>query len=351
MGLRSSLARHHVGAVAIAAHCARAVIAPVAPVLVIVCGLMLSVVHADAAPRCAGIDYNARIMEIIRSLPTGGGYSRGNAFVSPKLQTHNIGGGNWELRVYDGFPSHCTSATYALFGHLVAMLHNGGKIRLTVEQLRWLEVKWRTANGAALVDGQDPWWIFNANGAGAAALVKHTGVGINFRDDKLLEARPGDFLKIFWNGNVGASEQGHQVVYTGRRQENGGDMICFWGSQKQGTRRRNGRRQPLYFPARVGGKVHNGYGEVCRPRGDIKHMIFSRITCMENLAAGLADMRRRADAKGKGPLRMSRPFEDTYLMSLRKKSSNHATLNSTYDILPDASELASVGSAPREPAQ
>ncbi|KWT71326.1 hypothetical protein APY04_0500 [Hyphomicrobium sulfonivorans] len=307
--------------------------------------------HAIAEPRCAGIDYNAKVMEIIRALPTGGGYSRGNSFVSPKFQTHNIGGGNWELRVYDGFPSHCTSATYALFGHLVALLHNGGKISLTADQLRWLEVSWRTPDGAALVDGQDPWWIFNANGAGAAALIKHTGIGVSFRDDKLAEARPGDFLKIFWNGNVGASEQGHQVVYTGRRQVGGGEMICFWGSQKQGTRKRNGRRQPLYFPAREGGKVHTGYGEVCRPRGDIKHMVFSRITCMEQLSAGLADMRARADVNGEGPLRMPRPFEDTYLMSLRKKSSDHATLDSAYDIRPDASSLASVGSLQSEPTQ
>lgn len=307
--------------------------------------------HAIAEPSCAGIDYNAKVMEIIRALPTGGGYSRGNSFVSPKFQTHNIGGGNWELRVYDGFPSHCTSATYALFGHLVALLHNGGKIALTADQLRWLEVSWRTPDGAALVDGQDPWWIFNANGAGAAALIKHTGIGVSFRDDKLAEARPGDFLKIFWNGNVGASEQGHQVVYTGRRQVGGGEMICFWGSQKQGTRKRNGRRQPLYFPAREGGKVHNGYGEVCRPRGDIKHMVFSRITCMEQLSAGLADMRARADVNGEGPLRMLRPFEDTYLMSLRKKSSDHATLDSAYDIRPDASSLASVGSLQSEPTQ
>ena len=75
----------------------------------------------------------------------------------PKLSAHNVGGGNWELRVYDGFPSHCTSATYALFGHLVALLHNGGKIHLTAEpRLRVLEVKRQMPDGTQLVDGQGP---------------------------------------------------------------------------------------------------------------------------------------------------------------------------------------------------
>jgi hypothetical protein len=77
--------------------------------------------HAEPRP-CASVDYNAMIVDIIHSLPTGGGYSIGSDFVAPVIQNHNIGGGRHELRVYDGFPSHCTSATYALYAHLVAVL-------------------------------------------------------------------------------------------------------------------------------------------------------------------------------------------------------------------------------------
>ena len=105
------------------------------------------------------------------------------------------------------------------------------------------------ADGKALVDGQGPFWIFNANGAGVAAFLKHSGTGFSFRDDKLAYARPGDFLKIFWSENVGASEKGHQVVYTGRRVADGRDMICFWSSQKQGRKKRDGGTGALYFPA------------------------------------------------------------------------------------------------------
>lgn len=302
---------------------------------------------AQAEPRtCVGVDYNRMILDIIRELPTGGGYSIGSDFVAPAVQAHNVGGGRWELRVYDGHPSHCTSATYALYSHLVAVLQNGGRISLTPDQLRALEVRRRLPDGTQLVDGQGPFWIFNANGAGVAAFLKHTGTGMSFRDDKLAYARPGDFLKIFWNDNVGASEKGHQVVYTGRREVDGRDMICFWGSQKQNRKKRSGGTEALYFPAHAGAKVHDGYGEVCRPRGDIKEMIFSRVTCMEHLATGLDGMRAKADARGRGRLGMPRPFVDEYLYSLRKTSSDHATLDRMYDIAPAPASVANLTPAP-----
>ncbi len=296
---------------------------------------------------CGGVDYNAKVLDIIAKLPTGGGYSVGSDFVSPAVQAHNIGGGRWEMRVYDGFPSHCTSATYALFARLVAVLHNDGRINLSPDQMGTLEVKRRLADGSQLVDGQGPYWIFNSNGAGVAALFKHAGIGTSFRDDKLAYARPGDFLKLFWNDNVGASEKGHQVVYLGRRDVGGRDMICFWGSQRQTVKKRGGGKEPLYFPAKAGGKVVDGYGEACRPRSDIKVMIFSRITCMEHLADGLQSMQARADARGTGPLGMPYPFVDDYLVSLRNKSSDQATLDRTYDITSVPASLANMAEAPR----
>jgi hypothetical protein len=257
-----------------------------------------------------------------------------------------IGGGRLEMRVYDGFPSHCTSATYALFARLVAVLQNDGRIDLTAEQVRMLEVNRRSPDGSQLVDGQDPYWIFNSNGAGVAALFKHTGIGTSFRDDKLAYARPGDFLKLFWNENVGASEKGHQVVYLGERDVGGRDMVCFWGSQRQNTKKRGSGTEPLYFPAKAGAKVVDGYGEACRPRSDIKAMVFSRIDCMEHLSAGLDSMRVRADARRTGPFGMPRPFVDDYLASLRNKSSDHATLDRMYDIAPLPVPMATLAARP-----
>jgi hypothetical protein len=60
--------------------------------------------------------------------------------------------------------------------------------------------------------------------------------------------RPGDFLKIFWNENVGIeyfksggvnrrkSERGHQVVFTGRKVTAGTEMIRFWEIRNKGGR-------------------------------------------------------------------------------------------------------------------
>jgi hypothetical protein len=282
---------------------------------------------------CGGVDYNAMILHIIKRIPAGGGYSLSARTVAlPTVTAHNIGGGSWEMRVYDGRPTHCTGATYGAYAHLVAMLHNSGAIHLSPGQLRSLEVLRTMPDGTAREDGEGPFAIFNSNGAGVAAFLKHTGTGFSFRDDKLAYARPGDFLKLFWNGNVGATEQGHQTIYTGGREIAGRDMVCFWSSQRQNRKKRSGRREALYFAASGTGKVVDGYGEVCRPRGDIKAMVFSRITCMEHLAAGLDEMAAKAAAKGGTPAL----FVDDYLYAIRTQSSDHATLDRTYGILPAA---------------
>ncbi len=282
---------------------------------------------------------------IIRGLPTGGGYSLDmGEFQPPTIIANNIGAGHWEMRVYDGYPSHCTGATYALFAHLAAILQNSGKINLSADQIRSLAVSKTMPDGTARVDGEGPFWIFNSNGAGTAALLKHTGTGFSFRDDKLAYARAGDFLKLFWNENVGATEHGHQVVYLGRKEMDGRDMLCFWGSQRQHKKKRDGHSEPLYFPAAVGAKVVDGYGEVCRPRSDIKAMIFSRVTCMEHLPAGLADMAAKAADRGGLP----DLFVDQYLRTISEHSSDQATLDRTYGIIEaPAAAFADVGIAPQ----
>jgi hypothetical protein len=310
--------------------------------LIVAAALMAlsSAAHAESAgaPACAGVDYNAMILDIIKGLPNGGGYSRDGRFQRPIVQARNIGSGHWEMKVYDGQPSHCASAAYAVYAHLAAVLNNSGKITLSAAQIRSLEVTWTMPDGKALVDGQGPFWIFNANGAGVAAFLKHTGTGMSFRDDKLLYARPGDFLKLFWSENVGASEKGHQVIYTGHRVMDGRDMVCFWSSQHQGKKKRGGGTEALYFPAEKNGEVHDGYGEVCRPREDIKEMVFSRVTCMQHLAAGLDDMRTRAQARLGAPY----VFVDDYLYTLRNKSSDQAALDRMYGILAAPDMLANL---------
>ena len=298
----------------------------------------------DDSRLCGGTDFNAMVLDIIKDLPKGGGYSRGSSFQLPTITAHNIGGNRMEMRVYDGFPSHCTSATYTVFARLVAVLQDNGTISLTAEQIAALDARSRMPDGTTLVDGQGLFQIFNANGAGVAALLKHTGTGMSFRDDKLLHARAGDFLKLFWNDNVGASEKGHQVIYLGHKTVGSRDMLCFWSSQRQNRKKRSGGTEALYFPAQEGDQVVDGYGEVCRPRSDVKEMIFSRITCMQHLAAGLDNMRDKAIASRGAPF----PFVDDYLYKLRKSSSDQATLDRMYDILASPDMIANLTREPGE---
>ena len=71
-------------------------------------------------------------------------------------------------------------------------------------------------------------------------------------------------------------------------------------------------------------------------------MIFSRITCMQHLAAGLDDMRDKAIASRGAPY----PFVDEYLYELRNTSSDQATLDRKYDILAAPDKLANLTPGP-----
>jgi hypothetical protein len=63
-------------------------------------------------------------------------------------------------------------------------------------------------------DGVGIWGRWNANGPGTARLFEELHLGKNFTSFE--EARPGDFMKIFWNDNIGGTESGHSVIYLGR---------------------------------------------------------------------------------------------------------------------------------------
>src|SRR5690606_37168739 len=122
----------------------------------------------------------------------------------------------------------------------------------------------------------------NANGPGAARLFHELGLGRNF--DRYEEARPGEFMKIFWTTEVGSRERGHLVVYLGRRTVNGEERVRFWSSNQPG-----------------------GYGEKEVPRARIAHALFSRLENPQAFAAA-----------------PSLPKTDPYLASLLKVRSSIA---------------------------
>ena len=102
-------------------------------------------------------------------------------------------------------------------------------------------------------DGEGVWGRWNANGPGTARLFHETGAGVNFTD--FAQARPGDFMKIFWNSNVGKREHGHSVVFLGGEDVKGVPSVRFWSSN-----------------------TGVGYGEKVVPRAKIVAAIFSRLT-------------------------------------------------------------------------
>jgi hypothetical protein len=108
-------------------------------------------------------------------------------------------------------------------------------------------------------DGDGVWGRWNANGPGTARLFFELGLGRNFTD--FAEARPGDFMKIFWTDEVGSTEHGHSVIFLGTEVVNGVPSVRFWSSN---------------IPA--------GFGEKTVPRSRIVHAIFSRLESPGNLA-------------------------------------------------------------------
>jgi hypothetical protein len=108
-------------------------------------------------------------------------------------------------------------------------------------------------------DGVGVWGRWNANGPGTARLFEELHLGHNFTS--IEQAQPGDFLKIFWNDQIGAKEFGHSVVYLwhGANRE-GIEVVQYWSSNKKG-----------------------GYGRAEVPRSKIKQMLFSRLDHPERI--------------------------------------------------------------------
>lgn len=176
-------------------------------------------------------DFNARVVSATRTMPTGGGYDGSDATKNLLHRACRIEDGAVRVNANVAKPSFCSGATYLVL------------------------VKALSVNSKALlpeIDHQDGHGVFgrwNANGPGAAKLVADLGAGRNFTSWD--EARPGDFLKIWWTDRIGGRERGHLVVYLGHD----ADQVRFWSSNEPG-----------------------GYGTKSVPRGKCRRVLFTRIT-------------------------------------------------------------------------
>lgn len=202
-------------------------------------------------PDYKSADFNEFVLESIAEMPRAGTYSvQTDAFKALKSAIQ------WDqedlrLQTRLGTPSFCTSATYMVF--LSALL----KIRLKYNWTPGADVlKLLLVTGQA--DGVGVWGRWNANGPGTSRLFYELGLGENF--DDWSKARPGDFMKIFWDTEIGKSERGHSVVFLGAWREGGKDYVKFWSSN-----------QP------------DGMGEKTIEKSRAVRVVFSRVTRLDRL--------------------------------------------------------------------
>ncbi|HXH31318.1 MAG TPA: hypothetical protein VNJ01_10940 [Bacteriovoracaceae bacterium] len=214
------------------------------------------------------------ILESISEMPQQGGYELS---LAPANKLRDAFSWEAEFLFVDpslAQPSYCTTATYLIF-------------------YKTLEKYWESTNSfpeTAVLEKLKPnleddgfliWGRWNANGPGTAKLFFDAKLGKNFDDIKL--AKAGDFLKIYWNDQVGKFEKGHTVIFLREEVVAGVPMIRFWGSSKSTF----------------------GYGEKLIPKSDAIRMLFSRLEFPENIS-----------------LIKSLPEEDAFLASMLTKVSN-----------------------------
>ncbi len=156
----------------------------------------------------------------------------------------------------------CSSSTYAIFLQLISKLERSGSIPVNADLNRELldigsseDVIYGKRDGVGLFGR------WNANGPGVAVLFHELGIGKNFQDPS--QALPGDFLKIFWNDEIGKKERGHLVIFLGHSPDFTKTLV--WSANKQNQ----------------DGSSGNGTMWVENTR--IKRAIFSRLTNPERL--------------------------------------------------------------------
>ncbi len=218
--------------------------------------------------------YNPLILEQIKTMPAGGGYSGSHQAKVALMDACSLAPAGINVTAARACPSFCSGATYLVFLKTIDTLTRRGDFTLDDR-----------ARAALLVDnqidGEGVWGRWNANGPGTARLFKEMSLGPNFASFD--QAEPGDFMKIFWTTAVGRKEHGHSVIYLGTETVNGVENVKFWSSN-----------------------VGVGYSAKSVPRRKIVSVVFSRLTSPSRLI-GAATLT---------------PKTDPYLASLLTKDSN-----------------------------
>ena len=166
-----------------------------------------------------GTDYNQMVVDAVSDMPLGLGYSQNNQAGEAIQKGLSIEGQILKVNPELVTPNYCSGATYLVFMTVIAKLQKS--LGFSLDILQGFLTRGQE-------DGTDSWGRWNANGPGTARFFHETGAGRNFTSFE--EARPGDFLKIFWNEHIGKLERGHSVVFLGREFIQGEEYIKFWSS-------------------------------------------------------------------------------------------------------------------------
>jgi hypothetical protein len=246
--------------------------------LIVTCGFSTRL-QAQGFPELRN-DPNEVILQVIRAMPQGGGYSASNTATARLTAAARTVKGTLTLNPTIAKPSYCSGATYLVFLATLENLNN--QTPITGQLAESLAIRGQP-------DGVGIWGRWNANGPGTACLFRELQLGENFTDWNA--ARPGDFMKIFWNSNVGRREHGHSAIFLGRSKENGLDWVSFWSSN-----------QP------------NGFGQKQVLKTKMAYVIFSRLKYPDRLRRNFATL----------------PAKNSYLAGLVSKDSSlpEATANS-----------------------
>jgi hypothetical protein len=198
-------------------------------------------------------NFNELILQQVQKIPQGGRYSASRVATIKLQSSAHFESGIFSVLPNAPYPSYCSGATYLVFIKTIEALQE--QLHLNYATLESLMIRGQR-------DGEGIWGRWNANGPGTARLFHELDLGRNF--DNFAQARPGDFMKIFWSPEVGRDEHGHSVIFLGLEKKEGVDHVRFWSSN---------------IPA--------GYGEKSVPRTKIVHAIFSRLEAPRNLGRAL----------------------------------------------------------------
>jgi hypothetical protein len=197
----------------------------------------------------AGWDPNSLILQILKTMPQGGGYSATASATRDLQSAVQVNGGTLHVKPAAARSTYCSGATYLVFIQAIQRLIPRSQVGTGLAEA--LAIKGQP-------DGVGVWGRWNANGPGTACLFYELRLGHNFTSFE--EAKPGDFMKIFWTEAVGTREHGHSVIYVSQGSVNGVETVRFWSSNKPG-----------------------GYGYKDVPRSRISHAIFSRLETPSNI--------------------------------------------------------------------